>query len=239
MAAPSASFTVIPLADVDPDSPVTTDLMNALRLNDQNLFAQLVGDPVSSPPFTPAAAHDHDGVNSAAIIGANLRHVGTAEVSGAAVASITFSGLDGNADKRYLVYGTIIRGIAGTVSDYQMRFNALSAGYQGTPTGLVTGIQIFSTILTSEAQTSVRFKADVHVQNLIQGVDSLGATARIEAQKINLLPATGFSAEQEDGGLSNITTPAPNITSISFHALTGGTVFAVGTRISLFKIEEN
>lgn len=67
MVAPAASFTVIPLADVDPDSPVTTDLMDALRLNDQNLFAQLVGDPVAAPPFTAAAAHDHDGVNSAAV----------------------------------------------------------------------------------------------------------------------------------------------------------------------------
>ncbi len=67
MAPPVASFTLIPLADVDPDSPVTTDLMNALRLNDQNLFAQLVGEPVAAPPFTAAAAHDHDGVNSALV----------------------------------------------------------------------------------------------------------------------------------------------------------------------------
>ncbi len=72
MAAPSAAFTVIPLADVDPDSPVSTDLMDALRLNDQNLFAQLVGDPVATPPFTPAAAHNHDGVNSAAVAVASL-----------------------------------------------------------------------------------------------------------------------------------------------------------------------
>ncbi len=72
MAPPVAAFIVIPLADVDPDSPVTTDLMNALRLNDQNLFAQLVGDPVAAPPFTPAAAHNHDGVNSAAVAVAAL-----------------------------------------------------------------------------------------------------------------------------------------------------------------------
>ena len=91
MAPPVAAFTVIPLADVDPDSPVSTNLMDALRLNDQNLFAQLVGDPVSAPPFTPAAAHDHDGVNSAAVAGANLRLVAPAEVSGAAVASVTFA----------------------------------------------------------------------------------------------------------------------------------------------------
>lgn len=67
MAAPTAAFTVIPLSDVDPDSPITTGLVDSLRLNDQNLFAQLVGDPVSSPTFTAAAEHDHDGVNSKAV----------------------------------------------------------------------------------------------------------------------------------------------------------------------------
>ena len=64
MAAPSKSFTVIPDGDIDPDSPLTTSLFVSLQGNDENLFAQLVGDPVGTPPFTPAAAHDHNGVNS-------------------------------------------------------------------------------------------------------------------------------------------------------------------------------
>ena len=72
MAAPTAAFTVIPLADVDPDSPVSSDLMNSLRLNDQNLFAQLVGDPVTAPTFTAAAEHDHDGVNSKSVTVPNM-----------------------------------------------------------------------------------------------------------------------------------------------------------------------
>ena len=81
MAAPVASFTVIPLADVDPDSPVSTNLMDGLRLNDQNLFAQLVGEPVAAPPFTPAAAHNHDGVNSAAVAVAALFGSATFDLS--------------------------------------------------------------------------------------------------------------------------------------------------------------
>lgn len=233
MAPPSKTFTIIPDSAIDPDSPLTTTLMTNLRDNDIHLEEWL------GKNFVAAIDHDHDGVNSANVAGNNLRFIETIEVSGAAVASITFSSLDGNADKRYLVYGTIIRGIAGTVVDYQLRFNAIAAGYQGTPAGLSTGIQVFSTILNTEAQTSVRFKADIHVHTLIQSVDTLAPSARVEAQKVNILPAAGFTAEQEDGGLTVISAPVPNITSLSFHAATAGTVFAIGSRISLFKIEEN
>lgn len=56
--APSKVFTVIPDGDVDPDSPVTTNLMSELRDNDIHLEEWL------GLSFTAAQDHDHDGVNS-------------------------------------------------------------------------------------------------------------------------------------------------------------------------------
>ncbi len=237
MAAPLAAFTVIPLADVDPDSPVSTDLMNGLRLNDQNLFAQLVGDPVAAPPFVPAAAHDHDGVNSKAVSGSNLRLVGATEVSGAAVATISFAGLDGNVDGQYIIYGTIIRGIAGTVTDYQLRFNALAAGYIGAP-ALTTGIRIFTSFPSTVVGGSLQFKMDVWARNLIQAVN-IAQHAKCYGALVDGPPAAAFSSELNQGGLVNIVFPAANLISLDFAAATGGTVFGVGTRIAVYRVTEN
>ena len=70
MTAPTKSFTVIPDTDIDPDSPITTGLMTALRDNDQNMMAQLVGEPLATPVYAPEKfGHTHDGVNSAPIVG--------------------------------------------------------------------------------------------------------------------------------------------------------------------------
>lgn len=111
MAAPTAAFTVIPLSDVDPDSPVSSSLMDSLRLNDQNLFAQLVGDPVTSPTFVAAAEHDHDGVNSkltASTGGASLKLIERKEIT-ADVDSFDFAAtLDGDTEKVYWFVGRIL-----------------------------------------------------------------------------------------------------------------------------------
>ena len=56
-------FTVIPNSDIDPESPLTTGLMTALRDNDDTLKEWLGGS------FTPNVNHDHDGVNSKLVSG--------------------------------------------------------------------------------------------------------------------------------------------------------------------------
>ncbi|HKQ24082.1 MAG TPA: hypothetical protein VJT81_06535 [Burkholderiales bacterium] len=63
MTAPSKNFITIPDGDVDPDSPLSTGLMTKLRDNDINV-AEWLGHG-----YTPAQAHDHDGVNSKLIPG--------------------------------------------------------------------------------------------------------------------------------------------------------------------------
>lgn len=95
MTAPVAPFTIIPLSDVDPDSPIVSSLMDSLRLNDQNLFAQLVGDPVASPTFTPAAEHDHDGVNSKLIALPDLKPKEATDNTTRSTASTSFVDLTG------------------------------------------------------------------------------------------------------------------------------------------------
>lgn len=125
MAAPTAAFTVIPLSDVDPDSPIVSGLMDSLRLNDQNLFAQLVGDPVSSPTFTAAAEHDHDGVNSKVVDGADFILVKKKLIT-SDVTSVTFSGLNGDVDEVYKIVGRIKQ--TGGVQQFELRPNGITAG---------------------------------------------------------------------------------------------------------------
>ena len=106
MAAPVAAFTVIPTADLDPDSPLTTGLVSSLRDNTENVFAQLVGDPVGTPTFVAAAEHDHDGVNSKIVSGADFILVEKKLITGD-VTDVTFSGLDGDTDEVYKLVGRI------------------------------------------------------------------------------------------------------------------------------------
>ena len=58
MPAPSKNFTAIADTAVDVDSPLDETLMTALRDRDQNLYEWI------GYGYTPAQAHDHDGVNS-------------------------------------------------------------------------------------------------------------------------------------------------------------------------------
>lgn len=231
MVAPAAAFTVIPLADVDPDSPVTTDLMNGLRLNDQNLFAQLVGDPVATPPFTPAAAHNHDGVNSAAVAGANLRFVASAEVSGAAVASVTFSGLDGNVDGHYILYGTVIPSVA--ITDLQLRLNALGGNYTNSDDASTSGIIINPSLPFVTSDT--KFKMEIYARNSIQAQD-IYPSARVHSHRAEFVTASRFD---NVGARSIVALPAPNIASLQIITGTGGTPIGIGSRFILYKLAES
>lgn len=58
MPAPTKSWTAIPDSDIDPESPLTTGLMTAIRDNAAHLEEWLGGS------YTAAVDHDHDGLNS-------------------------------------------------------------------------------------------------------------------------------------------------------------------------------
>lgn len=74
MPSPSKNFTVIPDTAVDPDSPLDTTLMTALRDNDLHIEEWLGKD------YTAAQNHNHDGTNSALVeIGPNYLRNGSFE----------------------------------------------------------------------------------------------------------------------------------------------------------------
>jgi hypothetical protein len=58
MTAPSVAFTTLALTATDVDSPLDETLMTAYRNNDIHLYEWI------GYGYTPAQAHDHDGVNS-------------------------------------------------------------------------------------------------------------------------------------------------------------------------------
>lgn len=87
MPAPSKSFTTIADTAVDPDSPLDTALMTALRDNDIHLKEVLYG------AFTASAPHTHDGVDSALVeIGPNAVRNGSFESDGAGWTITTYTG---------------------------------------------------------------------------------------------------------------------------------------------------
>lgn len=63
MTAPSVSFDTIPSSDYDPESPITTGLMGSIINRTQHNYEWL------GYGYTPAQAHDHDGINSALLPG--------------------------------------------------------------------------------------------------------------------------------------------------------------------------
>lgn len=76
MTAPSKTYTAVADTDIDVGSPLKQELFTRLRDNDVNAQEQL------SFGYTPAQAHNHDGVNSALIeIGPNYIRNGSFESS--------------------------------------------------------------------------------------------------------------------------------------------------------------
>ena len=63
MPVPSKNYSTIPDSDIDPESPITTGLMTAIRDNIVHVY-EWVGYG-----YVAAQAHSHDGVDSALISG--------------------------------------------------------------------------------------------------------------------------------------------------------------------------
>ena len=162
MVAPTKSFTPVADADIDPDSPLTTGLVTALRDRDENLSSQLIGE---TSPFTAAQKHDHDGVNSALLAG-TFQLVQTQTVSGGAVQTVTFSGLDGNTDIRYFLFGrTRSAGASGTIvlrpNGAASTFSSRALIFDGTTTVIAatntTGLLMYREVTPGGNQGTFQF----------------------------------------------------------------------------------
>lgn len=117
MATPSQPFTIIPDADVDPDSPLTSSLLSALKNNDIHLEEWL------GLSFVAAQDHDHDGVNSKRVESGLFfleRHETSADET-----SFDFSAtLDGDTEAVYLLTGRWKK--SGVAQTLILRANAAS-----------------------------------------------------------------------------------------------------------------
>lgn len=119
MAPPDKTFTIIPAADTDPDSPLTTQLVVSIVDNTEHL-EQWLGDS-----FVAAKDHDHDNVNSKEIVGANFVLVERKEIT-TAVASVTFSGLNGETDEIYKLFGRIRHTVILATGAFELRPNGIT-----------------------------------------------------------------------------------------------------------------
>ncbi len=213
MAAPAAAFTVIPLSDIDPDSPLTTGLMVSIRDNAENVFAQLVGDPVGSPTFTPAAEHDHDGVNSKTVDGASLIFIERKEIA-ADIDPFDFSAsLDGDTEKVYKLIGRIVTPTGGSAA-FGLRANGGSAGNL--------------TIVRVSATNLLFFEATIHALRTVQTVS---------------VDFTVVSMSSTDDGRSGVVggnvTLGANLTSLGVEGFDVGTDIKKGSEFTLYQLRQS
>lgn len=235
MAAPAASFTVIPTADIDPDSPLTTGLMTSIRDNIENVFAQLVGDPVATPTFTPAAEHDHDGVNSKIVNGADFILVEKKLVT-SDVQDLTFSGLNGDTDEIYRLIGRIISG-ASAPENFTLRPNNISTNQDSI------NIEQTSSIITRSSTTDLALSR-VRSTGILQTFDaifwakknpnSIATNRTLQAQWASY-GATGPLTVGHSTGLWDEDTT--NITSLVVHGPGAGDI-KDGSTVALYKLRQ-
>jgi hypothetical protein len=212
MAAPAASFTVIPLSDIDPDSPLTTGLMVSIRDNAENVFAQLVGDPVGSPTFTPAAEHDHDGVNSKTVDGANLVLIERKEIAADANTVDFAATLDGDTEKVYMLVGRFFDP-GSTSSKYLLRAN-----------GAATGIDL--TVIRGAGVAPMSFMAIIHALRTVQ-------TISVE------LAVVSMSIAATPGVVGGTTSLGANLTSLGIVDGIGPADIKKGSEFTLYRLRQS
>ena len=216
MVVPSKAFTVIPDGDVDPDSPVSTNLMTSLRDNDIHL-EEWIGDG-----FTAAKDHDHDGVNSAKVDANDLLNLSAVQgaltlVQNQSISSdqndITFSGLDGETDGQYLLIARFENPLASSIS-YTLRLNSDDGN------GVI----------------------NVLTQNQFSTLFALIYAKRINESE-TFEPAAFFHAVEDDGTaggtISIYTTIAANVTSVIIHGSIAGNNIKQGSRALLYKFKQS
>lgn len=130
MAVPSKDFDNITDAEIDVDSPLTTGLFVKMRDALVHLEEWL------GLSFTAAQDHDHDGVNSKLVIGADFILVEKKIITSDTALS-TFSGLSGETDE---VYKMIMRirfpALSGIEKEtWNIKPNGITASQNNTATG--------------------------------------------------------------------------------------------------------
>ncbi len=237
MAAPAAAFTVIPLSDIDPDSPLTTGLFVSIRDNIENVFAQLVGDPVGTPTFTPAAEHDHDGVNSKSVPGADFILVEKKLITGD-VTSVSFTGLDGDTDELYKLFGRIV--MSTSINSYNLQPNGISANQAhrrvqrfGTGGGSGTGSSLLLALTQGSSEVLVTFEATFWAKKNPNSI----AVNRVLQSQYSFFIATGVQTEGPGIAESVWDDDTTNVTSLDIVSSNASDI-RDGSTIALYKLRQ-
>ena len=140
MPAPSKSFTVIPDADIDPDSPITTGLMTNFRDND--IFLQEWLGKTAFDADNAAQDHNHDGVNSAQISLSFSTGSGTSysvsSPTGSTALWVELQGYAFNSDELASIVGSIVFDLSAFTLTGVGRIATDNAEVAPSPGGVVT-----------------------------------------------------------------------------------------------------
>lgn len=214
------AFTSIPDGDVDPDSPVSTNLMTALRDN-TDFNNQWMGNKANALPDHRHRGLTTDGTdkvdandldNLSAVQGA-LTLIGTPVSVTSDQNDITFSGLDGETQGQYLIIARFKNPLVSVVS-YTLRLNSDDGD---------------GTIITLSQNEWCTLFALVYAKRINESV--------------TFEPAAFFHAVENDstaGGTKSVyTTIAANVTSIAIHGSVGGNNVATGSRGKIYRFKQS
>lgn len=230
MVVPSKSFTVIGDADIDPDSPITTGLLNSYRDRDENLSSQLIGE---TSPFTAAQKHDHDGLNSALVAG-TLSLIEHKQLSASAT-SVTFSGLDGDTDFHFRLLWRMKRTAAGSLTEVAFRPNgSFMTSSRNQTIKAATALDTLSGRIFGGATMGTIGRVGGVVDFV--GVRTVEATthAWVMTYQTFLDADTGAAAVFRHGGAAF--TSGANLTSIVVDIGSGSSAFEIGSHFTLYRI---
>ena len=222
-------YNVIGDGDVDPDSPVSTNLMTDIR-DDLDFLRAYVSRDDATTFFVPDSlgggkieGHDHDGADSKKVDANNLLNLGAVQgaltlVGTDSAASnqtdITFSSLDGETDGQYLLIARF-KNPSVSVTSYTLRLNTDDGD---------------GTIITLS-------------QNEFCTLFALIYPKRIN-ESVTFEPAAFFHAVEDDGtaatDLESIyTTIAANVTDVIIHGSVGGDNIGIGSSAQLYKFKQS
>ncbi len=227
MAPPTKTFTIIPDASIDPDSPLTTTLMTQLRDNDQNVAAQIVGEPLATTIGNAQAPHTHDGTDSSLIEAGNLVFLEQHESTANETSFIFSSTLDGDTDETYVM---IFRWQVASGGAHQLRFDPNNSGNNINITDNAINWQA-----VHGAAAVVSGRSTLHVKRTVQTVGQRITAASLIAQSGGTAPDAVGSVHSDSVAGTAI---GANITSLQVLS-SGGSSIGKGSTFALYRVKQS
>lgn len=204
------AFTNIPNSDIDPGSPITTALMTALRDNDDFLLTQVAGMILVEKKLI------------------------TSDVT-----SVSFTGLDGNTDEVYKLFGRIVMNTA--TNFYNLQPNGISANQNnrsvqlfGTGGGSTSSATLLLARTQGSSEVLVTFEATFWAKNNPNAI----AVNRVLQGQYSFLTATGVQTQGPGITESVWDDDTTNVTSLDIVSANASDI-RDGSTIALYKMRQS